>query len=138
MIQRIQTLWLFIAALLASASFKFPVFIGNTISAEGFKYIELKSTSHVILIVAASVLVISILYALFLFKKRMTQFWFTLVSFIFSLANGYLLYKKTLPFAEGNFSIAALAAGAVPFFLLLAMRGIWKDDRLVKSLDRLR
>lgn len=136
MIQRIQTLWLFIAALLASASFKFPVFTGNTISAKD--YIVLKSTSHVILIVAASVLVISILYALFLFKKRMTQFWFTLVSFIFSLANGYLLYTKTLTFAEGNFSIAALAAGAVPFFLLLAMRGIWKDDRLVKSLDRLR
>lgn len=139
MIQRIQTLWLFIAALLASISFKFPVFIGNKISIEGYKeYIELKSTNHVILIVVATVLVISILYPIFLFKKRMTQFWFTLIAFLLSIGNGYLLYTKTLTFSEGNFSIAALATVTVPLFLLFAMRGIWKDDKLVKSLDRLR
>ena len=139
MIQRIQTLWLFIAALAASVSFKFPVYIGNKISAEGYKeYLELNSTSHVILIIIATVLVLSIIYPIFLYKKRMTQFWFTIVAFVFSLTNGYLLYSETLTFTEGNFSLAAISAASVPLFLLFAMRGIWKDDKLVKSLDRLR
>lgn len=139
MIQRIQTLWLLLAALGAVVSFKFPVYIGNKISAEGYKeYLELTSTSHVVLIIIASVLVISILYPIFLFKKRMTQFWFTIIAFVFSITNGYLLYSETLTYTEGNFSLAAVSAAAVPFFLLLAMRGIWKDDKLVKSLDRLR
>jgi FtsH-binding integral membrane protein len=139
MIQRIQTLWLLIAALAASVSFKFPVYIGNKINAEGYKeYLELKSTSHVILIVMATVLVLSIIYPIFLYKKRMTQFWFTIVAFVFSITNGYLLYSETLTFTEGNFSLAAVSAALVPLFLLFAMRGIWKDDKLVKSLDRLR
>ncbi len=139
MIQRIQTLWLLLAAFAAAVSFKFPVYIGNKISAEGYKeYLELTSTSHVILIIIASVLIISILYPVFLFKKRMTQFWFTVIAFIFSIANAYLLYTKTWTFTEGNFSLAAIASAAVPFFLLLAMRGVWKDEKLVKSLDRLR
>jgi hypothetical protein len=34
--------------------------------------------------------------------------------------------------------LTSLLAFAIPVFLVFAARGIWKDEQLVKSVDRLR
>jgi hypothetical protein len=41
-------------------------------------------------------------------------------------------------FTSGNMALTSVFALAIPVFLLLAISGIWKDEKLVKSLDRLR
>lgn len=140
MIQRIQTLWLLIAATLTVLTFKFSVYSGNMLSADGInkEYVELKSTGNMLLLIVSITLAIAIIYSIFLFKKRMMQFWFTLLAVVISLLNIYLFYAQTLKFEDGNYNLATLAVLAIPLFLLFAMRGIWKDEKLVKSLDRLR
>jgi hypothetical protein len=35
-------------------------------------------------------------------------------------------------------SLTSVFALAIPVFLVLAINGMWKDEKLVKSLDRLR
>jgi hypothetical protein len=39
---------------------------------------------------------------------------------------------------EGNFDLTSLISIAIPILLLLAGRNIYKDEKLVKSMDRLR
>jgi hypothetical protein len=55
-----------------------------------------------------------------------------------SIINIVLYITELKKFSSGNMSLAAILALAIPVFLLLAIRGIWKDEKLVKSLDRLR
>ena len=51
-----------------------------------------------------------------------------------------LFFMQTKKFApgQGNFSLSAIFALVIPILLIVAMRGIRKDEKLVKSLDRLR
>jgi hypothetical protein len=61
-----------------------------------------------------------------------------LAGILISLLNLLLYYRQTQKFAEGNYDLTALLVLAIPVFLILAARGINKDEKLVKSLDRLR
>ncbi len=49
-----------------------------------------------------------------------------------------LYYEETKKFVEGNLGLTAALAITIPIWLILAMRGIRRDSKLVKSLDRLR
>ena len=62
----------------------------------------------------------------------------TLAAMILSLLNIVLYYNQTLHFTVGSYDLTALVALSMPVTLLLAARGIYKDQQLVKSLDRLR
>jgi hypothetical protein len=52
--------------------------------------------------------------------------------------NIVIYFSQLKKFTSGNISLTAVLAFAVPVLLLLAARGIWKDEKLMKSLDRLR
>jgi hypothetical protein len=39
---------------------------------------------------------------------------------------------------EWSYNLTSVAAIAIPVFLLMAARAIYKDEKLVKSVDRLR
>jgi hypothetical protein len=45
--------------------------------------------------------------------------------------------KKFVP-GEGNYDLTAVFAIFIPVLLFFAIRGIRRDEKLVKSLDRLR
>jgi hypothetical protein len=49
----------------------------------------------------------------------------------------YLQVKKFVP-GEGNYDLTAIVAIVVPILFILALRGMYRDQKLVKSLDRLR
>jgi hypothetical protein len=64
----------------------------------------------------------------------------TIAAFALSLLNLFVYYlqiKKFIP-AEGKISITAIVAIIIPALILLAARAIWKDEQLIKSVDRLR
>lgn len=139
MIQRIQTIWLILAALAAFLTVKLSFFSGNMIGADQtktFKY--LTAASNMVLLIFTVAVGIAALISIFLYKNRKLQMRVTLAAMLISLLNIVLYYKQTLLFAEGNFDLTALVALSVPIFLVLAARGIYKDQKLVKSLDRLR
>jgi hypothetical protein len=79
-----------------------------------------------------------ILIDIFLYKNRKLQQRITILAIIVSLLNIFLYYEQTQKFVEGNYDLTAVLSLAIPVFLILAARGIYKDQKLVKSLDRLR
>ena len=50
----------------------------------------------------------------------------------------FLYVKQVQTFTVGTYSLTALLHGFITLFLLLAARAINKDEKLIKSSDRLR
>src|SRR6188474_2660452 len=126
MIQRIQTVWLFLAALFAALTYKFPFYSGNVISKENVQRFEK--------LVASS----NFLILIFMYKNRKQQMWLTGAAAGLSIINIILYFTELKKFVSGNMSLTAVFALAIPVLLILAINGMWKDEKLVKSLDRLR
>jgi len=139
MIQRIQTIWLLLSALCAAFTYKFPFYSGNIIGKDNIqRYEKLVASSNFLLLVLTALLIGGAIALIFLYKNRKQQFWLTMGAAGLSIINIIIYFSELKKFISGNISLAAVLAFAIPIFLLLAANGIWKDEKLVKSLDRLR
>lgn len=140
MLQRLQTLWLLIASLLAFATLKLSFFSGNIIVDNIKQFQRFTAMSSMLLMILTVAIAISSLIAIFLFKDRKLQFKIAWVVFFISLLNLLLYYLQTKNYipTEWTLDLTSVFASAIPFFLLFAIRGIYKDAQLVKSVDRLR
>ncbi len=136
MLQRLQTVWLFLAAACAFLTFKFSFFSGHLQGST--KFDSLNATSSVPILIVTVALTSSILIDIFLYKNRKLQLRIVLAAIFVSLLNIFLYYKQTQNFTEGAYDLTAIFAFAIPVLLFLASRGIYKDEKLVKSLNRLR
>jgi hypothetical protein len=134
-----QSLWLLLAAVAAFLTIKFSFYSGN-ISLNGqppsFEHLNAGFYFWIELITIALVCIAAI--DIFLYKNRKLQGRLALLGILFSLLNIFLYTKQTHRFDAGNYDLSALLALAVPVFFFLAARGIYRDQKLVKSLDRLR
>ena len=139
MIQRIQTIWLLLAAVAAFLTLKFSFFSGNIAGAGQTKtFTYLTAASNMAILFFTVAVGVAALICIFLYKNRKVQMRIALAAMLISFLNIVLYYNQTRHFVEGNYDLTALIALAIPIFLLLATRGIYKDQKLVKSLDRLR
>jgi ABC-type Na+ efflux pump permease subunit len=141
MLQRIQSIWLLLAAVCGFLTLKFSFFSGNKLDASNVKTFQylIASGSIIILILTVAVFV-AVLITIFLYKNRKLQLRITLSAIIVSLLNIFLYYRETKKFVEGEsgYNLTSLLAVAIPVFLILAARNIYRDEKLVKSMDRLR
>lgn len=139
MIQRIQTLWLILAAAAALLTFQWPLFLANAPAA--FKFMATDKT--ILLFVQASVATIAAI-DIFLFSNRKLQLRLAIVGIVVSIlsvvAEFYFIsrFKTDNMITEGYWYLGAVFPLLAILFFILAARGIYKDDKLVKSLDRLR
>ena len=84
------------------------------------------------------------LVAIMLFKNRKSQYRLTMTTLFLTIGFIFLEYyviedfKKDNVIQTGSYQIAALLPVVMVILLILAARGIRKDEKLVKSLDRLR
>lgn len=136
MIQRIQSVWLLLAAVCSFLTFKVSFYYGLKAGAAVNE--ALNASSGLLLILCAAATGIGAFIAIFLYKDRKTQLWVTAIALLFSLLSLVIYFSKTKSYSDGRFSLTAIVSIIIPVFLLLALRGIWKDQKLVKSLDRLR
>ena len=140
MLQRLQTIWLLIASLLAFATLKLSFFSGNLVVDNVKQFQRFTAMNSMLLMILTVAVAISSLITIFLFKDRKLQLKIALAVFCMSLLNLLLYYlqtKKYIP-TEWTIDLTSVFASAIPFFLLFAISGIYKDQKLVKSLDRLR
>lgn len=145
MIQRIQSVWLLVAGLLALATFKISYFTATYKDASVHPFYTHNSDSLLIYIVIILLILISF-GGIFLFKQRPLQSRLCLLGIVLCIAlvvleDHQVDVIKDLPvYSPGSGSwmpgIALPILIIVP--LILAMRGIRKDQKLVRSLDRLR
>ena len=139
MIQRIQTVWLFLAALFAALTYKFPFYTGNIINKENVHiYEKLMASSNFLLLIFTAGLVAGTIAIIFMYKNRKQQIWLTVAAAGLSIINIILYFNELKKFTSGSMSLTSVFALAIPVFLVFAINGILKDEKLVKSLDRLR
>lgn len=142
MIQRIQSIWLLLAAAAAFLTLKFSFYGGNKlIAATNTKVHEsLTAQSNIVITILSAGIGLAALISIFLYKNRKQQFRIALVALLASVVNIILFFLESRKFVagEGNYTLTSAFAFVVPVFLFLALRGIKKDEKLVKSLDRLR
>src|SRR5437763_16533348 len=139
MIQRFQSLWLLLAAIFAFFTFKLPFYSGSRII-KGIKQpdVRLDATSQILILILTGIVILLCLVALFLYKNRRRQLTLTIINIILSIILLTLYFLQMQKFETGIISLSCLFVLAIPIFLVLAARGIWKDENLIKSLDRLR
>ena len=139
MIQRIQTVWLFLAALFAALTYKFPFYSGNIVNKENVHIFEkLKASSNFLLLMFTAGLVAGTIFITFMYKNRKQQMGLTAAAAGLSIINIILYFTELKKFISGNMSLTSVFALAIPVLLILAINGMRKDEKLVKSLDRLR
>jgi magnesium-transporting ATPase (P-type) len=137
MIQRIQSVWLLLAATCAALSFKLPFYIGDLANE---KTHQLTATDNFLIIVVTAVVMVLSLVIIFLFKKRIVQLRLSILGILLEALLIFLYYMEVRKFTPGSgtYAITALLHGAVIFFLFLAAKNINKDEKMVKDSDRLR
>ncbi len=143
MIQRIQSVWLLLAAACGFAMSKVPVFEATLSTNISQKLLATESLLLYAVVVGASCLSVIII---FLFKNRPLQFKLTIVTIILAIIAIALEVWKVEDYKSVN--VAAITKGtyqwggllpiAMAGLLIVAARAIYKDEKLVKSLDRLR
>lgn len=136
MIQRIQSIWLLLAAACCFAGFKFSFYSGTKVN-DPLLY-ELNATSAILLMIGTIAVGGLALVSIFLFKQRTTQRWLCILGLLLQAVLIFLYYKQTTSFVRGNFSLAAILQAIVLLAFVLAIRGISKDSKLLKESDRLR
>lgn len=141
MIQRIQTIWLLLAAVAGFLITQVPLYQGTLASQTVKRYF---ATESLLLFAVAIIAALSALIAIFLFKNRSAQIKLTIFGILASVAFIALEVWQADNFSKSNgilklsYLWGALLPVAMIFFFILAAKNIRKDRKLVKSLDRLR
>jgi glucan phosphoethanolaminetransferase (alkaline phosphatase superfamily) len=139
MIQRQQTLWLLLAGVAAFLTFQYPFYTGTILKANSSVKEDLDAASHLGLLLITAVLILIALIAIFLFKDRKTQLRTTIVGLVLSIILIVLYFSRVSNYETGgHFTLTCIFAILIPASFLLAARGIYKDKKLIKSLDKLR
>ena len=136
MIQRIQSLWLLLAAACAFAGFKFPYYSGTKLN-DPVLY-ELNATSTLLLMVTTIAVGVLALINIFLYKKRTLQLRLCVLGILMEAVLIFLYYRETTTFAQGTYALTAILHSIIVLAFVLAARGINKDAKLLKESDRLR
>lgn len=144
MIQREQTLWMLLAMIAAFLTFQFPFYSGQlpvSDTQEGgatVVYDVVNAVDHFFILLLTSALGTGILINIFLFKHRKIQTRILIAAILVECLIIFLYIIQVNQFVEGNFSLWSALHLVIIFFLFMAIRGIYKDSKLLKESNRLR
>ena len=155
MIQRIQSVYLFLAATAVAVMFFFP--IANFYSDLYYFYLKLGGISDetflsintIPLIAMAVIIIVLIVFSIFIYKNRLLQarmirFGILIdISFIIVLYFGYIdniikSFKNEGTMIDVEYKAGIYFPLIVLILLVLAMRGVLNDEKKVRAADRLR
>lgn len=138
MIQRQQSLWLILSILSGFLSYGLPFFSGTRLVMEKEIAANLNAGTTFPLMVLTGIAIIVGVIALFMYKNRKSQLKLCVVGAIVSALIVVLFFLEKKKFQSGSVSISAIFVFAMLIGFIMAARGVWKDEKLVKSLDKLR
>jgi hypothetical protein len=143
MIQRIQSIWLFLASAASLASMKLAFYSGNKLSDlqnpnSPKTFASIDGMYNIVMNINTVAIGLICLISIFLFKNRKLQMQFSALAIILE---SFLILQYQMSvggFLEGNYAVGAILQPLVMLLLLLAIRGINKDNKLIQESDRLR
>lgn len=136
MIQRVQTIWLLIATIAVFLTLQFSFYSGTLTTDNTFH--SLIAKNYFMLMVLTSALGTALFITIFLFKHRNIQFKICLIALAVESLILFLYTRQLKQFSQGTLDIWAIFHLIVFITLLLAARGIYKDQQLIKDSNRLR
>jgi peptidoglycan/LPS O-acetylase OafA/YrhL len=141
MIQRIQSVWLLLAGFAGLLTYKLPLWKSVVSDGTEKKFMGPQSLLLFVIIVGSSLLAWA---AIFLYKNRKLQkqlCWLGVFLSLVIIVLEYLLvvdFKQSLNLTESSWQIGAILPVLMVILFIMAISGIRKDEKLIKSLDRLR
>lgn len=136
MIQRVQTIWMILAAIAVFLTLQFPFYTG-TLTADNNYHVVMASDNFFLLILT-SALGTGIIIDIFLYKNRKIQIRLMIVALLLECLIIFLYVQQLQKFSTGNFALWSGLHVIILIFLFLAARGIYKDSKLIKESNRLR
>ncbi|HEX7846949.1 MAG TPA: DUF4293 domain-containing protein [Chitinophagaceae bacterium] len=139
MLQRKQTLWLLLSAIAAILTFKFPFLTGTRMINDVLTPdTALDADSNFLLLILSGATALLAGICIFMYKDRKLQMRLCLLGVLFSIAVITLYIMQMQKFEKSTLALFSI----LPFITLagfvMAYRGIKSDEKLVKSLDKLR
>ena len=145
MIQRVQTIFLFLVAGVFGAFFGLPFATSDVAAPDFFSDKDFDVLDHVALLGLAGLGILLALITIFLFKNRKLQikFGYMIIALAIILpAAAYFLFKDQSVSTNSSVQISIQPGVFLPLVAIIlasiANYYIRKDDKLVKSMDRLR
>ena len=143
MIQRIQSLWLLLASICAFAGLKIAFYTGNLMPegnvAPGVNlYQEINGMYSILCNVLTIIIAVMAFISIFLYSNRKLQIKFCIATMFLEITLLIYYWFSIKIFKEGTYSLGSLLQLLVLVFLLLSVKGIAKDKRIVAESDRLR
>jgi hypothetical protein len=148
MIQRVQTLWMILAAIAVFLTIKFSFYSGTlalqnsadaatTLATEG-SYRVIKATDNFLILILTSALGTGIIINIFLYKHRSIQMRIIIAAILVECLIIFLYIHETNKFSQGNFNLWSILHVLIILFLIFAAKGIYNDSKLIKESNRLR
>ena len=143
MIQRVQSVWFLLAALFGFLITQVPLFVVKLINNVERRILATESLLLFSVGIGLSCLAVA---CIFLYKNRPLQFRLAVVGVVVSITlialevwqtgNYRTLYANNL--VSSSYYWGGLLPVAMAICFILGARGVYKDDKLIKSQDRLR
>lgn len=138
MIQRIQTLWLLLAAAFDAITFRFPFYNGDWTKDTIPTPVDLDADTTTPLLLITVLTGAMAFAAIFLFGNRKLQLKLAIVGLLLAIGMLVLYFLEMQNFTSGAIALSCIFHFAVAALFILAIKGIRADEKLIKSLDRLR
>ena len=139
MLQRQQTVWLIIAVVFIILGFSFPFYSGTTYVRDHLvDGVDLLADRKISLFLFSIVTGITAFVALILYKKRKIQLRVTIAALLLSVLLLFFYFREIKDYEHGHILLTSLFTFALPVCFFMAARGIRHDEKLVKSLDKIR
>ena len=136
MIQRVQTVWMIIAAIAIFLTLKFSFYSGTLLTDNSFHSVI--ATDNFILMVLTCAMGSALIINIFLYKHRTLQFRICIITILLEVILLFLYYRQTKLYSHGTLDIWAIFHLVAIIGLILAAVGIYKDEKLIKDSNRLR
>ena len=138
MLQRIQSIWLLLAAVFDAITFRFPFYSGDWIKDNFLFVIDLNAKTTIWFTILTVINAVLAFVTIFLFGNRKLQLRLTYLGIFLTAVLLTLYFLELKNFIGGNIAVWVIFYFAILVCYIFAARGIMNDQKLIKSLDRLR
>ena len=138
MLQRLQSVWLLLATAFNALTFRLPFYSGDWTKDVSPATIDLNAATTPWLTIITAVTGLLALATIFLFGNRKLQLKLCYLGTFLTIVLLGIYLVEIASFKTGTIALWALFYFAILGCFILAARGVNKDEKLVKSMDRLR
>ena len=138
MLQRIQSVWLLLATAFDAVTFRFPFYSGDWEKDTVAAVIDLNAKTTIWLTILTVLTGALAFVTIFLFDNRKLQLRLSYLGIFLTTILLTMYFIEMENFFSGTVALWAVFYFAILACFILAARGIWKDEKLIKSMDRLR